>query len=106
MQAVLTIGSLPDSALEAAAKFHRRWLPEIRILLEDEEIASLALVLPTASYDHADWRRAAARDLARALAPVRVNIVGGGAEADVEAVLAYLGDAPGVTGQYCPLHED
>ncbi len=106
MQAVLTIDDLPDGALDAAARFHARWLPEIRTVLEDREVASLVLVLPSAGYDHADWRRAAARDLARASAPVRVNIVGGGSEADVEATLAYLGDAPGVTGQYCPLHED
>ncbi len=56
--------------------------------------------MPAAPYDHADWRRAVARDLARAYAPKRVNVVGGN---DLAATLDYLAGAPGVTGQYLPL---
>ncbi len=102
MQAVLVIDDLPPGALDAAAAFHSRWLAEAR-----ERIASatsLVIVLPPAPYDHTDWRRAAARDLARMAAPVRVNVIGGGSERARAETLAYLGDAPGVTGQYLVLH--
>jgi hypothetical protein len=101
MAAVLVIDDLPSGALEAAAEFHARWLPEVRALLTE---ASLVVALPPAPYDHTDWRRAAARDLARMAAPVRVNLIGGGGAETRAATLAYLGDAPGVTGQYLPLH--
>lgn len=106
MQAVLTIDDLPATALDAAAEFHARWVPEVRTVLEDEETSSLAIVLDPAPYDHTDWRRSAARDLARALAPKRVNIVAGRKPEAIAATLDYLRDAPGVTGQYHPLHGD
>lgn len=102
MQAVIVIDDLPPGALDAAAAFHCRWLPEIRVRIA--EASSLAIALPPAPHDHTDWRRAAARDLARMAAPVRVNLIGGGSEAARAATLAYLGDAPGVTGQYLALH--
>ena len=102
MQAVIFIDDLPSGALDAAAQFHARWLPEIRQQLTGG--ASLVVALPHAPYDHADWRRAAARDLARFAAPLRVNVIGGGDQAARTAALAYLGDAHGVTGQYLALH--
>jgi len=58
-----------------------------------------------ASLDHNDWRRGIARDLAREFAPVRINIVGGGAQHAREEALAYLRDAPGITGQYLALND-
>jgi len=101
MQAVLVIDDLPPGALDAAVAFHSNWLLQVREALER---SSLAIVLPPAPYDHTDWRRAAARDLARMAAPVRVNLIGGGSEAARAATLAYLEGAPGVTGQYLALH--
>ncbi len=98
-QAVLRIAELPGDALGAAAAFHGEWLPRVRALLADGAEA-LAVVLPGAAYDHNDWRRAAARDLARAAAPTRANIVAGDDSQAVAAILAYLERAPGVTGQY------
>lgn len=97
-QAVLDCSALPVNALEAAARFHGEFLPQVAKLLDGAD--SLVIVMPAAPYDHADWRRAAARDLARAHAPSRVNVVGGN---DVAATLEYLAKAPGVTGQYLPL---
>jgi hypothetical protein len=97
-QAVLDCSALPDNALGAAAWFHAEYLPQVAGLLEGAE--SLVIVMPTALYDHADWRRAVARDLARAHAPKRVNVVGGNG---VAATLEYLARAPGVTGQYLAL---
>lgn len=104
MQEVLHIPSLPASALDAAAEYHSLHLPHLRELLVGPA-DSLAIVLPAAPYNHDDWRRAAARDLAREAAPVRVNIVAGGDESAIAAMLAYLEGAPGVTGQYLAAHE-
>lgn len=98
-QAVLDCSALPDDALAAAARFHAEYLPRVATLLADG-VESLVIVMPAAPYDHADWRRAVARDLGRAHAPRRVNVVGGNA---VAATLEFLAGAPGVTGQYLPL---
>ena len=100
-QAVLRIDALPDSALDAAATFYSEWGAQAQFLLGQED--ALAIVLPPAPYDHADWRRAAARDLARAVAPKRVNVIASDDERAITAALAYLTAAPGVTGQYLPL---
>jgi hypothetical protein len=113
-QAVFRIESLPRSAVEAAAKFYSDYLPQARDALSQESLsqdalsqgmAALAIVLPPAEPDHYDWRLAAIRDLARAHAPMRVNIVSGEDASQIEAVLAYLRDAPGVTGQYLTTHD-
>lgn len=93
----MRIESLPADAPGAARSFLDDCLPRVA-----EELAghdALAIVLPTAPYDHDDWRRAAARDLARAHAPQRVNIVAGNDETAIAATLEYLAKAPGVTGQ-------
>lgn len=97
-QAVLDCSALTGNPLDAAARFHAEYLPQVAGLLAGAE--ALAITMPAAPYDHADWRRALARDLARAHAPRRVNVVGG---KDVAATLAYLASASGVTGQYLPL---
>ncbi len=99
--AVMRIEQLPAGALEAAAQFHREWVHKARASLSGKD--SLTIVLAGATYDHLDWRRAAARDLARAAAPARVNIIAGGDEAAIDSALAFLADAAGVTGQYLPL---
>ncbi|MCP5397385.1 MAG: hypothetical protein H6918_11775 [Sphingomonadaceae bacterium] len=102
MQQALHITALPDDALEAAGVFHAEWLPKARELLAGDA-ESLVLVMAFAGSDHADWRRAVVRDLARAHAPKRVNCVVGDAESAVAATLAYLEMAPGVTGQLLPV---
>lgn len=104
MQAVLTIDRLPAAPIEAAAQFHREYLRQAENLLAGE-VDALAIVLPSAPTDHDDWRRTLARDLARASKPKRVNVVGAASDEARDALLSYLGDAPGVTGQYCPAHE-
>ncbi|MFZ9395055.1 MAG: Rossmann fold domain-containing protein [Erythrobacter sp.] len=106
MQAELRIDSLDEAPLHAAAEFHRDWLGRARAAIEPPEAQALAIMLPAAGKDHDDWRRAIARDLARAYAPRRVNILGGGNAAAIAAMLAYLRDAPGITGQYLPLHDE
>lgn len=90
---------LPDDELGAAAVFHAGTAHRV-----EEAIArgaqAVCLVLPPAGYEQGDWRRAAARGLARRAAPARVNMVAGEPGPALEATLAYLAAAPGVTGQY------
>ena len=87
---VVRVGPLPDRAIEAAAAFYAN--PPV--MGED-----LALIFPPAPYDHRAWRLAAIQDLARAAAPARVNGIVGGDEQAISATLAWLEQAPGVTGQ-------
>jgi hypothetical protein len=96
-QAVLRIGGLPASALDAAAQFHARKLPAARAALREAD--ALALVFAPAPYDHRGWRLAAVQDLAREAAPRRVNAIAGADEAAIAESLAWLEQAPGVTGQ-------
>lgn len=102
MQAEQHIDTLPQSPLDASAAYFANHLSVARTKLAEAD--ALAIILPSAGTDHDDWRRALARDLAREYAPKRVNVIGGAGDG-LSATLAYLGNAPGVTGQYCPLHE-
>jgi len=99
MLATINIEDLPSEAIAATQDFFARWLPQVRDILGGEP-GGLTIVLPPAAYDHADWRRAVARDLARAHAPKRINVIAGDDAAAIAATLAYLERAPGVTGQY------
>ncbi|GMN02716.1 Rossmann fold domain-containing protein [Erythrobacter sp. MTPC3] len=105
MQSVLAVGELPDGGIEASAVFHEKYLTQAQAALADDSVTALAITMPAAPSSHDDWRTALARDLARAHSPKRVNVVGGPQGEAMDAALAYLGDAQGVTGQYCPLHE-
>ena len=96
-QAVLRIDGLPESALDAAARFHRQWLDKAREALAANE--ALALVFPAAAYDHRGWRLAAVQDLAREAAPKRVNGVAGNDEQAIAATIEWLAQARGITGQ-------
>lgn len=102
MQAVLRIDGLPPGALDAVAEFHRKWLEQARGALRGEA-SSLVIVMASAPADHRDWRRGVARDLARDLAPKRVNLVAGDDADAIAATLEYLDRAPGVTGQLLPV---
>ncbi len=104
MADVLQVESLSEAALDAAAEFSTKWLPKARAALADSD--SLTIVLPLAPYDHDDWRRALARDLAREAAPKRVNIIAADDENRIEETSGYLRNAPGITGQYLPLTSD
>ena len=105
MQAVLEIAHLPQNGIDASADFMKNHLPRARALLAQTDTAALAIVLPAAGFDHDDWRQTLARDLARAYTPKRINVVGAGGIDSATAMLAYLGDAPGVTGQYLAGHD-
>ena len=92
---VLWIDDLPDEPGEAAAQFYAEYRPRIASL----KASPITLVLPPADHRHADWRRAAVRDLARELAPARINMVAGQYGAAMDRTLAYLRTADGITGQ-------
>jgi len=103
-QCVLKIEQLPDDAVKAAATFYSEYLAKVEELLSSETSA-IAIWLPSAPKSHDDWRRAAARDLARTYAPKRVNVVGSTDGVEIETILTYLDNAPGITGQYLVAHE-
>ncbi|BDI60670.1 Rossmann fold domain-containing protein [Qipengyuania nanhaisediminis] len=105
VQAVLAITGLPESGLDASAAFHHEHLARVEECLAQGDLAALVLALAPAGPDHDDWRRALARDLARAHKPVRVNVVAGDEGEARDAIIAFLETAPGVTGQYLVAHE-
>lgn len=105
MQVRLAVASLPEMPLDAAAAFAALHLPEARALIAGSEASALAIILPPAPHDHTDWRRTLARDLARAYAPKRANVIAARPGAGCEAMLQFLSDAHGLTGHYCEAHE-
>lgn len=100
---VLRVEELPNLPLDAAAHFFDTYLAQAKQILAGGTLA-LVIAMPTAPQDHDDWRRALARDLARAYAPQRVNVVAANNICSLDETIRYLGGAPGVTGQYIPTH--
>jgi hypothetical protein len=105
MMRQIEVGLLPDSALDAAGAFMAFHLEAARAALAEAQTTAFAIILPPATHDHRDWRLALARDLAREVAPKRVNVVAGVEGEARAATLRFLSDAPGVTGQYLVCHE-
>jgi len=98
------VGPLPEGALQAAAAFHAEVLQEILDLLDSPPSGEdLIILFPPAPSDHRGWRVALVQDLARAAAPARVNAVVGEDGQSLDATLAWLDAAPGVTGQLLAL---
>ena len=104
MQAVVRIEELPEAPLDASVQFHADHLTKAIAELRGES-DQVVLILPAAASEHDDWRRAIARDLARKFAPKSAVVIAGGSESAQTAMLAYLRGAPGITGQYLPLHD-
>ncbi|MBB3033190.1 Rossmann fold domain-containing protein [Alteriqipengyuania lutimaris] len=100
--AIIRVDALPETALEAAAAFHAGWTEKIRNAAADGH-EYVVVVMHPAPYDHADWRRAAARDLARAHPDHCINIVAGSNGGEIARMTEFLGRAPAITGQYLPL---
>ena len=100
----LKVQPLPDLPSEAAAAFHRDFLPRAEALLAGGA-PSLTLIFATADHTHRIWRLAAVQALAREHTPARVNGLAGGTAVSIAATLAYLEAAEGVTGQYLPLDD-
>lgn len=96
-QTVLRVDGLPDAPLDAAAAFHSQHLAKVRAALVAGD--TVALVFPPAGHEHRGWRLAAVQELAREAAPKRVNAVAGSDEDSIDEALAFLAEAPGITGQ-------
>ncbi len=99
----LHVLGLPGTATEAAREFYAVHLPTIHAALDAGRAKqgefTLTLMFPSADHTHAGWRLAAVQGLAREAAPVRINGLVGDDEAALKQALAYLADAPGITGQ-------
>lgn len=93
------ITGLPAAPLDAAAAFHAEWLPRIRAELAASPDECAVLVFPPAEHSHRGWRLAAVQELARDLAPRRVNALAGDSAAGLSAATALLEECPGITGQ-------
>lgn len=104
-QQVYEVAELPDSGIAASAALFSDHLQAACALIGQGEGESLVISLPPASSDHHDWRIALARDLARARAPARVNVIAGSDDEKLAEILHYLASAKGVTGQYLETHE-
>jgi hypothetical protein len=96
---VIRVHDLPEAPLAAAAHFHAVVVPGI----EAQQAGVVTLVLPAADHTHRAWRAAALGALARALAPARVNAVAGGDAAAQARAIAFVEQAPGLTGQLLAL---
>ncbi|PLK26577.1 Rossmann fold domain-containing protein [Novosphingobium sp. TH158] len=96
---LVRIGPLPDGALDAASAFHAAELPRLRSMADPV----VTFLFAPADHTHTAWRRAAVQSLARELAPRRINAIASDDESAIEAALAYLAAADGVTGQYLAL---
>ncbi|WP_121118519.1 Rossmann fold domain-containing protein [Croceibacterium ferulae] len=96
-QAVLVAGPLAAAPLDAAAAFHAADLPRARALLEQGD--DLAIHFPLADHPYRAWRLAIVQELAREAAPRRVNGVEGHDDPATAATIAWLADAPAITGQ-------
>lgn len=102
--AIIRVGPLPEPALDAAAAFHAQFRQKVRNAAgSDSEY--VVVIMEPAPFDHADWRRAAARDLARAYPDNCINIIAGSDDGAVARMIEFLGRAPAITGQYLPLAE-
>ncbi len=97
---MISVRGLPASPLAAAAVFHADVLPG---LLRGTQTAPLTLHFAAADHTHRAWRAAVVAELARAMAPRRVNALAGGGAAQIAAATAYIAAAPGVTGQLLQL---
>lgn len=97
--ATVRVTALPADPLGAAAAFHGEWLPRIREELAASADESSVLIFPPAEHSHRGWRLAAVQELARELAPRRVNALACDSVSGEAAALALLAECQGLTGQ-------
>ncbi|HEU4650861.1 MAG TPA: hypothetical protein VFS49_05545 [Croceibacterium sp.] len=99
MCVITPIDNLPSDPLDAAALFHADHLPKIRHNTGAIRPSNIVLVFEPAGSEHHAWRLAAIQGLAREFAPIRANAVVGNEKDSLDDAIAFLHDAPGVTGQ-------
>ena len=101
-QAIYHADDLPAGGVAAYAAFARDHLGAVENVIAGLGAAGggLVIVLRPAGDEEDDWRRTLARDLARAHAPVRVNVIAADQGAARDGLLDYLNNANAVTGHY------
>ena len=98
---IVSARGLADGPLDAAAEFHARVVPAVREAIAGADL--VCIVFDPADHTHRAWRVAAVQALAREAAPARINAIAAADDETCASTLAYLEQAPGVTGQYFPL---
>lgn len=88
---------LPDAPLDAAERFHATVVQPVRALMAS--LGAVVVLFDTADHTHENWRVAAIQELAREAAPGRVNAIAGADPTAIDQAIAWLAQAPGVTGQ-------
>jgi hypothetical protein len=103
----LELEGLPALPLDAAAWFHSNCVRDIRADFRQMANFSchLTVVFEPAGHEHRSWRLAAIQELAREVAPNRINAVVSDNEAAIAKAKAYLERAEGVTGQLLELDD-
>ena len=96
---VLLISGLADNPLDAAAEFFADHVPAIRENMRHPDRSVLSIVFEPAGHEHRAWRVAGVQELAREMAPRRINAIVGSDEEAIAEIADYLAAAPGVTGQ-------
>lgn len=89
---------LPNAPLDAARVFAEDHLPALRS-------GSCHVLFDPADHTHDSWRKAMIEELAREVAPGRVNAIVGTDSDAIRRVIDYLDKAPGITGQVFTLAE-
>jgi hypothetical protein len=97
------VPALPEAPLDAAQWFYQHVVPTLRPPPETPAECSITVVFAHADHTHRAWRLAVVQELARELAPLRLNAIAGDDHRGVGEALAYLQKAPGVTGQLLEL---
>jgi len=98
---IVSARGLAEDPLDAAAEFHARVVPAVRAAIAEGE--AVCIMFDPADHTHRAWRVAAVQSLAREAAPARINAVAAADDETGVSTLAYLEQAPGVTGQHFPL---
>lgn len=99
----IAIGDLPDAPLDAAATFHAEHVTDVLARAKSVDVTTLTFA--PADHTHRSWRLAAVQELARAVAPARLNAVAGAAEAGLAKAADWLESAPGVTGHLLAIED-
>ena len=98
---IVSARGLAEAPLDAAAEFHAHVIPAVRAAIAEGE--AVCIMFDPADHTHRAWRVAVVQALAREATPARINAIAAAGDETCVSTLAYLEQAPGVTGQHFPL---
>lgn len=99
----IAVGDLPDAPLQAAAAFHASHVTDI--LAQAKGVDVTTLLLPPADHTHRNWRLAVVQEMARVVAPARLNAVAGADQTGLVKAAGWLEGAAGVTGHLLAIED-